>query len=152
MVQWFLFSKWCNGKIIIWCNGDMVKLSNGESFFGTHFHRWRNGEMANKINSTMSCMVRFNCCVDYQIGFILLDFCPSYQLWPSWRVWGISTVLYMGVCWSTSYYVLSPSTVFSDGEVVGVMGDMIPDGCSDWWLRLFNFHGGLWFNLRLCSS
>ena len=68
----FLFSKWCNGKIIIWCNGDMVKLSNGEFFFGTHFHRWRNGEMANKINSTMSCMVRFNCCVDYQIGFILL--------------------------------------------------------------------------------
>ena len=51
--------------------------------------------MVKKINSKINCMVRFNCCMGYHPGFSLLYFLPARQLWPPWRIWGISTVLYM---------------------------------------------------------
>ena len=93
---YFSFYKWWNGETSICCNGDMVKLYNGESFFlGKYFHRWKNGEMVKKINNKMNSMVRLNYCVGYQLFFSLLDFRTARQWWPSWKVWGISHMLYM---------------------------------------------------------
>ena len=78
------------GVMVIWWN-----FPKANRFFGTHFHLWQNGEMVKKSNNTMNFMVRFNCCMGYQLCFSLLYFWPARQLWPSWRVWGSSHVLYL---------------------------------------------------------
>ena len=94
---------WCN-VFFRFPNGEMVKLVYGvmviwwnfpmvDRFFGTHFHRWRNGEMVTKINNIMNGTVRFNFGVGYQLYFSLFDFLPARQWCPSWQVWGISPVL-----------------------------------------------------------
>ena len=36
-------------------------------------------EMDNTINSTMNCVVIFNCSLGCQLGFSLLDFYPEFQ-------------------------------------------------------------------------
>ena len=82
--MFFSFSKWWNGETSIWCNGDMVKLSNGESSFGETLPSMKNREMVKKINNTMNSMVRFNCCVGYQIYLSRFDFLPACQWCTSW--------------------------------------------------------------------
>ena len=92
----------------------MVNFSYGESFF---LHISIDGEMVKNINSTMNCMVRFNCCMGYQLGFSLLDFFPSLQLWSSWKVWGSSPVLSL-VSDGLPYILYFHLYVLFDGEVV----------------------------------
>ena len=114
MVNQYILHIWWNNEIIIGCNGDMVKLSNGEYFFRTHFHQWRNGEMVKKINNTMNCMVRFNCCMGYQLCFSLLGFLQARQWWPYWQLWGSSTMLSM-VSAGIPSILSCHLSVFSDG-------------------------------------
>ena len=127
MCQYGFRKKWCNdffcfpngetvkslyGIMVIWWNCPMVN-----HFFGIHFHRWRNGEITKKINSTMNCMVIFNCCMGYQLGFIIINFCPEHQLWPPWQVWGRPPVLYLLSAGLTPIISCNFSILFYD-EVV----------------------------------
>ena len=120
----------------------MVKFSNNEWFFWTNFHWWLTVEMVKKFNSKMNCMVRFNCCMGHQIGFSLLDFCPSRQWYPSRWVWGSSHVLSLlsdGLPPILSFHL----SVFSDGEVVQWWDDSW--WCSDDGKTLLSWR----FNLRV---
>ena len=127
----FSFSKWCNrdliflqirwnDEIIILCNGDMVKSFNGESFSWGNIPsmmKWWKGEMVKKINSATNCLLIFNYFLGYQLCFRFLYFNPSFQWWPSWRLWVSSPVLSMvsnGLPPIISYRL----SVLSDGEVV----------------------------------
>ena len=127
MCQYSFGVKWCNdffrfpngemlkpvyGVMVIWWNSPILNR-----FFGTHFHRWWNGEMANKINNTLNFMARFNCCMVYQLCFSLLDFRPERQWWPSWRVWGSSPILSL-VSAGLPHIMSCHLSIFPDGEVV----------------------------------
>ena len=120
-------------------------MSNSVSFFGACFNWCQNGEKVKKINSKTNCMVIFNCCMGYHLGFSTIYFLPARQSWSPWRIWGISTVLYMMS--SVPPLILSCHlSVFSNREVMEYWDD------SWWWsyygetISLQRFHLGVGVN------
>ena len=73
----------------------------------------------------MKCMVRFNFCIGCQLCFSLLDFWPACKWRPSWRVWGISHLLYL-VYDGLPHILLCHLSVFPMAKWCN--GEIIPDG------------------------
>ena len=96
--QYGLVMKWCNFFVVVF---QMVKWSNHEKIWEGGFIygdmlKWCCVNMVKywrKINSKMNCMVIFNCCLGYQLGFSLLIFHPVCQFLWSWRLLGWLPVL-----------------------------------------------------------
>ena len=115
----FQMVKWWNHYMVWWWYGEIFQ---GWFFFTTNsidgeIMKRGNGKMVEKTNIRMNCVMRSNCWMVYQLGFILLDFLPAQKWFPSWLLRGSSNVLYMvsdGIPLILSFHLF----ILYGGEVV----------------------------------